>query len=163
MFRRRRRYRGSRRYRRLGRRIRASRGGIRFQMQCQKPVTLKSGVTVNCGKCMACRINYTSAWKLRLLYELSNWDDACFVTLTYKDERVPVDYALHKKELSGFFKRLRAALDYEYGKHPIKFYACGNAADHVRRLVGIGLKNRHILHTHKTLQDVCHTHNLMRL
>lgn len=98
-------------------------------MQCQKPVTLKSGVTVNCGKCMACRINYTSSWKLRLLYELSNWDDACFVTLTYKDERVPGDYALHKKELSGFFKRLRAALDYEYGKHPIKFYACGEYGD----------------------------------
>ena len=74
---------------------------------------------------MACRINYTSAWKLRLLYELSNWDKAMFVTLTYDELHVPEDFSLHKKDIVGFFKRLRAYLDYADGDRRIKYYACG--------------------------------------
>ena len=73
---------------------------------------------------MSCRVNYTLSWKLRLLYELSNWDKAMFLTLTYSDEHLPDDLSIHKKELSAFFKRLRSELDYD-GKGKIKFYACG--------------------------------------
>ena len=93
-------------------------------MVCIKPITLSSGITVPCGHCMSCRVNYTSAWKLRLLYELSNWDKALFLTLTYDDLHLPGDLSIHKKELSAFFKRLRSELDYD-GKGKIKFYACG--------------------------------------
>lgn len=93
-------------------------------MECIKPITLSSGVVVPCGHCMSCRVNYTLAWKLRLLYELSNWDKALFLTLTYDDLHLPEDLSIHKKELSAFFKRLRSALDYD-GKGKIKFYACG--------------------------------------
>lgn len=93
-------------------------------MVCIKPITLPNGITVPCGHCMSCRVNYTSAWKLRLLYELSNWDKALFLTLTYDDEHLPDDLSIHKKELSAFFKRLRSELDYD-GKGKIKYYACG--------------------------------------
>lgn len=50
-----------------------------------------------------------------------------FLTLTYKDECLPVDYSLKKKDPVGFFKRLRADLDYDFGKgqRPIKYYCCG--------------------------------------
>lgn len=73
---------------------------------------------------MACRINYTSAWKLRLLYELSDWDCAMFVTLTYDEEHVPKDFSLHKKDPVGFFKRLRSYLAYNSDR-VIKYYCCG--------------------------------------
>ena len=63
-------------------------------------------------------------WKLRLLYELSNWDKALFLTLTYDDLHLPEDLSIHKKDLSAFFKRLRSELDYD-GKGKIKYYACG--------------------------------------
>ena len=94
-------------------------------MKCIKPITLSSGVVVNCGHCMNCRINYTSAWKLRLLYELSNWDKAMFLTLSYDNDHLPEDSGLHKKELVNFFKRLRAYLDYSDESRKIKYYACG--------------------------------------
>lgn len=93
-------------------------------MECIKPIKLSTGVVVPCGHCMSCRVNYTLAWKLRLLYELSNWDKALFLTLTYDDLHLPEDLSIHKKELSAFFKRLRSNLDYD-GKGKIKFYACG--------------------------------------
>lgn len=81
---------------------------------------------------MPCRINYTTAWKLRLLYELSEWDEAMFLTLTYDDEHLPSDYGLHKKDLSGFFKRLRSTLEY-YEDKKIKFYACGEYGPSTKR------------------------------
>lgn len=74
---------------------------------------------------MACRINYTSAWKLRLLYELSDWDNAMFVTLTYDEEHIPKDFSLQKKDPVGFFKRLRSYLDYSNANRQIKYYCCG--------------------------------------
>lgn len=47
-----------------------------------------------------------------------------FLTLTYDDLHLPEDLSIHKKDLSGFFKRLRSELDYD-GKGRIKYYACG--------------------------------------
>lgn len=78
---------------------------------------------------MACRINYTSAWKLRLLYELSNWDKAMFLTLTYDEKHIPEDFSLHKKDPVGFFKRLRSYLDYTCDNRQIKYYCCGEYGD----------------------------------
>lgn len=93
-------------------------------MKCLKPITLKSGLQVNCGYCRSCRVNYTSQWKLRLMYELDNWDCASFVTLTFDDQHLimkdkPME--LDKKDLQNFFKRLRKDLD----GRKIKYYACG--------------------------------------
>ena len=102
-------------------------------MKCINPLKLQSGITVNCGHCMACRINYTTAWKLRLLYELSNWDNAMFLTLTYDDEHLPQDYGLHKKELVGFFKRLRSYLDYSDEGTKIRYYAVGEYGSKTKR------------------------------
>ena len=73
---------------------------------------------------MACRINYTTSWKLRLLYELSSWEDAMFITLTYDEDHVPADFSLQKKDPVGFFKRLRSYLAYNSDR-VIKYYCCG--------------------------------------
>lgn len=93
-------------------------------MKCIKPVTLRSGITVPCGYCINCRVNRTQMWKLRLCYELSNWDDASFVTLTFDNEHLGVN-SLDKRDLQTFFKRLRKSLAIEYGTHD-KVYSDGS-------------------------------------
>lgn len=70
-------------------------------MKCLAPITVH-GTEYNCGRCINCRINYTSSWALRLLYELSCSNSASFVTLTYSDEFRP--YELRKRS-SRFFQK----------------------------------------------------------
>lgn len=98
-------------------------------MKCLSPITVH-GNEFNCGRCHACRINYTSSWTLRMLYELANWDSASFVTLTYDDEHLPKDRGLHPEHLKKFWKDIR----YDLGKERhIKYYACGEYGDKTKR------------------------------
>lgn len=102
-------------------------------MKCTSPVTVH-GNSFNCGRCHACRVNYTSMWTLRLLYELSNWSAASFVTLTYDDEHLPNNGSLNPKDLTDFWKRLRKNLVNEYHDgRKIKYYACGEYGDRTKR------------------------------
>ena len=97
-------------------------------MRCVNPIYLH-GRPYNCGKCMPCRINRTSEWTLRLLYELSEHyeDGASFITLTYSDECLPRDNGLHKEDLQKFFKRLRTNMQRHYHEFApkLRYYACG--------------------------------------
>lgn len=100
-------------------------------MKCLKPIILHEGLTVNCGYCRACRANYTSQWKLRLMYELDNWNDASFVTLTFSDDYLLAHHRsseLNKKDLQNFFKRLRF-----YMMDNIKYYAVGEYGSRTKR------------------------------
>nr|WAE43510.1 MAG: replication initiator protein [Microviridae sp.] len=85
---------------------------------------LINGAYVPCGKCTACRISRTREWSLRILHELSYWDNSCFVTLTYDNEHLPDQ--LVKKDLQDFFKRLRKSKN-------IKYFACGEYGDQFGR------------------------------
>lgn len=113
-------------------------------MQCKSPVMV-NGKSFNCGRCLACRINYTSMWSLRLLYELSTSDSACFLTLTYNDENLPQDYGLQKKELQNFFKRLRINFQREFHEFApkIKYYACGEYGEKEKVYLSPGATKRH--------------------
>lgn len=93
-------------------------------MRCTH-ILYNNGVYHNCGSCHACRINYTSSWTLRCLYELSGWDSASFCTFTYNEVSLPKDHSLHPEHLSKFWKNLRYNLD---GRR-IKYYACGEYGD----------------------------------
>lgn len=97
-------------------------------MQCIKPVTLH-GQKYNCGNCTPCRINRTSEWTLRNLYELSKHfkDGASFITLTYDDEHLPKDNGLHPEELQQFWKRLRINFKRQYREFApkLRYFACG--------------------------------------
>lgn len=79
--------------------------------RCLRPLFI-NGNSFNCGSCLNCRINYTTKWQLRLLYELNSWSGAMFVTLTYDSEHIPKDYELKKEHLRNFLKRVRAKIDY---------------------------------------------------
>lgn len=105
-------------------------------MKC-KDTRVFNGVSCNCGTCTACRVNYTLSWKLRLLYELCDWDDATFLTLNYSD-----DWFEHLKsigceqnvnnlnahEVTSYFKRLRRRISYSRGGR-LKYYCSGEYGD----------------------------------
>lgn len=72
-----------------------------------------------CGHCIACKIQRSREWTLRIVHELEFWEHASFVTLTYDDKHLPKKNTLVKSDLQKFFKRLRKKIS------PIKYYACG--------------------------------------
>lgn len=78
-----------------------------------------------CGHCIACRINAQREWTVRNIHELSYWDEAVFVTLTYDDEHLPWENSLYRYELQNFLKRLRK----EISPRKIKYFACGEYGD----------------------------------
>lgn len=101
-------------------------------MDCKKPVILKTGLTVPCGKCLACRIQKRREWTLRCLHELiSSNHEAMFVTLTYSDDHLPEHQSLCKEHLRNFFKRLRKTLAKNQIK--IRYFACGEYGDQTQR------------------------------
>lgn len=63
--------------------------------------------TVPCGRCIACRINRTREWSIRLTHESLYWQQSTFLTLTYDDDHISWDNDLSKRDLQLFFKRLR--------------------------------------------------------
>lgn len=112
-------------------------------MKCIKTAK-HNGNWHTCGYCHACRVNYTSMWTLRCLYELSEWDCASFVTLTYSDEFLPKDMSLDGEVLTKFWKLLRENLYKEYGyRKKIKYYSCGEYGDREKKYWSPGAKKPH--------------------
>lgn len=115
-------------------------------MQCTSPATFPKSGKVPCGQCMACRLNRTREWGVRIMQEMESWKDSCFVTLTYDNEHLPEDNGLHKEHWQLFMKRLRR--DYEPEK--LKFLACGEYGDEFGRphyhavLFGVKAKDERI-------------------
>lgn len=53
----------------------------------------------------------------------------CFITLTYRNENLPKDKSVHKRDLQLFFKKLRRNLE----PKEIRYYACGEYGDKLGR------------------------------
>lgn len=51
-----------------------------------------SSVDIPCGHCIGCRISRSRDWACRLMLELKDHDEAWFVTLTYDDRNLPINY-----------------------------------------------------------------------
>lgn len=99
-------------------------------------------ITIPCGKCLGCRLDYSREWADRLMLELQYHDSAYFVTLTYNEDHVPKSYyadpetgeamqslTLCKRDLQLFMKRLRKA----YPDDHIRYYACGEYGSKTQR------------------------------
>lgn len=103
-----------------------------YDMLCTNPFTAGVKQTrfgeigIPCGKCMACRINKTSEWTMRLQHELKYFDDSSFITLTYDDNWLPQGGELIKRDLQLFIKRFRKFIG---SRCRIKYYACGEYGD----------------------------------
>lgn len=86
-----------------------------------------------CGKCIGCLMKRSQEWSIRMMHELEDHERACFITLTYNDENVPVhmyvdengeikeSLSLEKPDFQKFMKRLRK----HYSDKRIRFFACG--------------------------------------
>lgn len=98
------------------------------------PTKEENILLIPCGQCRGCRLEYSRQWANRCMLELQDHDSAWFVTLTYNDEHVPVNYyadlltgeaypsmTLDKIELQSFMKRVRK----RFSKDKIRFFACG--------------------------------------
>ena len=99
---------------------------------------------IPCGKCIGCRLEYSRQWANRLMLEYKYHDpDKCwFVTLTYDNENVPVNYfidsetsqqlpslSLKKDDAKEFCKTLRNG----FRDCRIRYYLCGEYGDQTCR------------------------------
>lgn len=98
-------------------------------MQCSSPsyVIPKGSVVpiaVPCGCCIACRINKTTEWATRCLYENEDHKKSSFITLTYDENFLPDHGSLDFKAIADFWKRVRKKY---YGNQTgeLKYYLCG--------------------------------------
>lgn len=98
-------------------------------MKCLKPFYVQGYGHVPCGRCMACRINRTYEWSMRILHEAALHESNCFITLTYDDEHLPANGSLEKAEMQKWIKRYRKIL----GDKRIKYYICGEYGDKSER------------------------------
>lgn len=102
---------------------------------CGKQYNGMDIITVPCGRCLGCRIDYSRQWANRCMLEKESWpDELCwFVTLTYDDQHLPKGSkefpTLVKKDLQLFVKRLRKATDRE----GIRYFACGEYGSQTAR------------------------------
>lgn len=66
-------------------------------------------VAVPCGGCVGCRLDSSRAWAIRGSHQalIVGKHNCSFLTLTYKNSRLPVDGMIHIEEMQDFMKRLR--------------------------------------------------------
>ncbi len=81
-------------------------------------------VTVPCGQCVGCRLERSRQWAVRCTHEASLYEENCFITLTYNDNKVPDDHSLNKRHFQLFMKRLRKNTG-----RKIRYYHCGEYGD----------------------------------
>lgn len=94
---------------------------------------IREFVTIPCGRCIGCRLQYAKQWADRAVLELPYHDSNLFITLTYDDDHLPYSesedglehWNLRKKDLQDFWKRLRNYCEPE----KIKYLACGEYGD----------------------------------
>lgn len=75
-------------------------------------------VSIPCGQCIGCRLQYSRQWAIRCVHEASLYQDNSFVTLTYAPGAIGP--SLVKEHFVNFMKYLRR--DFGAG---IRFFHCG--------------------------------------
>lgn len=81
-------------------------------------------IKVPCGQCIACRLNRSSSWAIRIMHEAKMSVESHFLTLTYDEENLPRvgNYStLVKQDVQRFLKRLRKSI----APVKLRYYLCG--------------------------------------
>lgn len=120
-------------------------------MSCIQPMLVRNNrgslIRVPCGKCYGCLRRKQRELALRLSHDLEDKTcfDSIFVTLTFDDEHLIIDYideetgafyplpSITKECLQKFFKRLRKNLGYNPKVTKLAYYATGEYGDHTKR------------------------------
>lgn len=108
-------------------------------------VSIKS-LQLPCGQCIGCRLEYSRQWAIRCVHESQLYENNCFITLTFNEEKLPSDGSLDVAYFQKFMKRLRKKYvptnpyprrSPEWFKFRqetgIRFFHCGEYGDHRRR------------------------------
>nr|WAE43459.1 MAG: replication initiator protein [Microviridae sp.] len=77
-------------------------------------------IQLPCGTCIGCKYEKSRQWAIRCVFEASLHQNNCFITLTYSDNKIPINNSLPKVDFILFIKKLRK----KYGQK-IKFYMAG--------------------------------------
>jgi len=86
-------------------------------------------VTRACGGCVGCRLEYSRRWAVRIAHEASLYDSNVFLTLTYRDEDLPENASLRKRDWQLFMKRLKK----RSAGRSIRFFHCGEYGETTHR------------------------------
>ena len=101
---------------------------------------------VPCGKCLACRLNYSKEWAQRCMLEAKEYEHNAFITLTYDPEHISMKLGANREtgevemvgtlvpeDLTKFMKDLRRYYKYHFNHDNIRFYACGEYGPQTHR------------------------------
>ena len=81
-------------------------------------------IKLPCGQCVGCRLERSRVWAARCVHEAQMHESNCFITLTYMDNPVSLDY----RDFQLFMKRLRS----KSGKR-VRFFMCGEYGENNSR------------------------------
>jgi len=90
-------------------------------------------LAIPCNKCVWCRLQNAREKAIRVINEARQYEDNCFLTLTYNDDHLPrlengkPIYQL--RDIQLFAKRIRKAL----GDHKIKTFGCAEYGEQLDR------------------------------
>jgi len=110
-----------------------SSGGIVFRRE-----HASQAMEVACGQCLGCRLDHSRMWAMRIVHESSLYECSggnCFITLTYRDDCVPDDWSLHRRDFVLFMKRLRKAFEPER----IRFFMAGEYGSRCKHGIDLDL------------------------
>lgn len=82
---------------------------------------------INCGQCIACRVNHAREWAERCYLEYNEHESSYFITLTYDDEHLIYNNGvatLSKRDIQLFIKRVRKWCE-SVGKPSPRYFCCG--------------------------------------
>lgn len=101
-------------------------------MICDSPVTVGSR-RYSCRRCEPCSINRKRLWTNRLLLEAGEHGSNSFLTLTYRDESLPLTMnglsTLAPEDLRNFLKRIRRVLS----PTRVRYFGVGEYGDETSR------------------------------
>lgn len=102
----------------------------------------------NCDRCQGCRARRTAEWTARLMLEARYYDaPVLFVTLTFADEHLPVNFSVSLRDIQLFMKRVRK----RFGKG-VRFFAIG---EYGSREDGTRRPHYHFILYNLPLNDLC--------
>jgi len=104
-------------------------GAIVFKCQGH----IERALILPCGQCVGCRLQRASTWALRCVHEAKQYENNCFITLTYNDLNLPDDGSLRHSDYQKFMKRLKERASYHGFKGKIRFYMCGEYGEKLGR------------------------------
>lgn len=89
---------------------------------------IRRSLTLPCGQCIGCRLERARQWAVRCMHEAQMHEKCCFVTLTYDDDKLPVNGNLTYRHFQLFMKRLRKAVGGN-----VRFFMCGEYGERTER------------------------------